>query len=214
MIMPYYAVAVGLSREEVGMAYNKEIVTDLLRDKLGFHGRGELRHRHHHRHALGRRDAQRRRSATRRRSTPAWTGSAATRRRRSSSSWSRSGALTEARIDESARRILRVLFALGLFENPYVNPEEAARTVRKAEFQQKADLAQRKSIVLLKNAGNLLPLKPGVRMYVDGVDPAVAARYGYVSTSDPDERGRLRRARRGRRRQLRPAAAAARCRST
>jgi beta-glucosidase len=96
------------------------------------------------------------------------------------------GALTEARIDESARRILRVLFALGLFENPYASPDEAARTVRKAEFQEKADVAQRRSIVLLKNSGSVLPLKPGVRMYVDGIDPAVAARYGYVSTSDPE----------------------------
>ena len=34
-----------------------------------------------------------------------------------------------------------------------MSPDEAARTVKKAEFQQKADLAQRKSIVLLKNAG-------------------------------------------------------------
>jgi beta-glucosidase len=95
------------------------------------------------------------------------------------------GALSESRVDESARRILRVLFALGLFENPYVSPEEAAKTVRKAEFQEKADLAQRRSIVLLKNAG-VLPLKPGVRMYVEGVEAAVAAKYGYVSTSDPD----------------------------
>ncbi len=97
----------------------------------------------------------------------------------------KSGDLSEARIDESARRILRVFFALGLFENPYVNPEEAARTVRKPEFQQKADLAQRKSIVLLKNAAELLPLKPGLRIHVEGIEPAVAARYGYVSTGEP-----------------------------
>ena len=83
------------------------------------------------------------------------------------------GELPESRIDESARRILRVLFALGLFEDPYVSPDEAGRTVRKAEFQAKADLAQRRSIVLLKNAGNLLPLRKGGRIYVEGVDPAV-----------------------------------------
>jgi beta-glucosidase len=99
----------------------------------------------------------------------------------------REGSLAEARVDESARRILRVFFALGLFENPYVSPEAAARTVRKAEFQQKADLAQRKSIVLLKNADGLLPLGKGARMYVEGVDPAVAARYGYVSTGSLED---------------------------
>jgi beta-glucosidase len=99
----------------------------------------------------------------------------------------RGGELPESRIDESARRILRVLFALGLFENPYVSPDEAARTVRKAEFQARADLAQRRSIVLLKNAGNLLPLRKGERIYVEGVDPAVAARYAFVSTSGPED---------------------------
>jgi beta-glucosidase len=41
--------------------------------------------------------------------------------------------------------------------------------------------------VLLKNAGQLLPLKQGVRMYVEGIDPVVAARYGYVSTGSPDD---------------------------
>jgi beta-glucosidase len=96
------------------------------------------------------------------------------------------GGLPEARVDESARRILRVLFALGVFENPYVSPEEAALTVRKAEFRQKADAAQRRSIVLLKNAANLLPLKKGLRIYVEGVDAGVAARYGFVSTAGPE----------------------------
>jgi beta-glucosidase len=99
----------------------------------------------------------------------------------------KSGELTEARIDESARRILRVHFALGLFENPYANPEHAASTVKKAEFQQKADLAQRKSIVLLKNAGGLLPLQKGVRIYVEGIDAAVATRHGFVSTAGPED---------------------------
>jgi beta-glucosidase len=79
------------------------------------------------------------------------------------------------------------LFALGLFENPYVSPEAAARTVRRTDFQQKADLAQRKSIVLLKNARGLLPLRKGARMYVEGIDPAVAARYGYVSTGSLED---------------------------
>jgi beta-glucosidase len=68
-----------------------------------------------------------------------------------------------------------------------VSPDEAARTVRRAEFQQKADLAQRRSIVLLKNEGNLLPLRRGARIFVEGVDPAVAARYGFVSTSGPED---------------------------
>ena len=186
MIMPYYAVPKGLTSEDLGMAYNKEIITDLLRNKLGYTGvvnsdtgistgmpwgveKLSIKERYQKAIEAGvdriGGDA-----------TPELIVELV-----------KSGALTEARIDESARRILRIHFALGLFENPYANPDEAARTIRKKEFQQRADLAQRKSIVLLKNTDDRLPLKKGVRMYIEGVDPAVAARYGYVSTSNPDD---------------------------
>ncbi|MFN8004388.1 MAG: hypothetical protein U0X75_25630 [Acidobacteriota bacterium] len=57
--------------------------------------------------------------------------------------------------------------------------------MRKKEFQDKADLAQRKSIVLLKNANNLLPLKKGLRMYVEGLDASVAAQFGYARRRTP-----------------------------
>jgi beta-glucosidase len=186
MIMPYYAVPKGLAREETGMAYNKEIVTGLLRGQLGYTGVVNsdtgittgmpwgvegLSLKERYRKAI---EAGVDRLGGD--STPEIVVELV-----------KEGSLAEARIDESARRILRVLFALGLFENPYVSPEAAARTVRKPEFQQKADLAQRKSIVLLKNADGLLPLRKGARMYVEGVDPAVAARYGYVSTGSLED---------------------------
>jgi len=163
------------------MAYNKEIVTGLLRGKLGYTGvvnsdTGITTGMPWGVEALGLKERYRKaiEAGVDRLggdSTPETIVELV-----------KSGDLAEARIDESARRILRVFFALGLFENPYVSPETAARTVRRAEFQQKADLAQRKSIVLLKNVNRLLPLRRGVRMYVEGVDPAVAARYGYAST--------------------------------
>ncbi len=59
-----------------------------------------------------------------------------------------------ARYEESAVRLLKNVFAVGLFENPYVNVEEAKSTVLSEEFQAKAYEAQLKSIVMLKNAGN------------------------------------------------------------
>jgi len=186
MIMPYYAVPSGITGEAVGMSYNKEIITKLLRGDLGYTGVVN--------------------SDTGITTGMPWGVEALTLKERYQKAIEagvdrlggdstpeiivelvKDGALAEPRIDESARRILRVLFALGLFENPYANPDEAARTVRKAEFQEKADLAQRKSIVLLKNAGHLLPLKKGLRMYVADVDPVVAARYGYVSTGSPED---------------------------
>jgi beta-glucosidase len=186
MIMPYYAVPKGMTSEDVGMAYNKEIITDLLRNKLGFQGVinsdtgistgmpwgvESLSVKDRYKKAI---EAGIDRIGGD--ATPELIVQLV-----------REGALTEARIDESARRILRIYFSLGLFENPYANPDQAERTVRKKEFQEKADLAQRKSIVLLKNANNILPLKKGVRMYVEGVDATVAAQYGYVSTNNPDD---------------------------
>jgi beta-glucosidase len=185
MIMPYYAVPAGITSEEVGMSYNREIITDLLRGKLGYTGVinsdtgitvgmpwgvEKLAVKERYKKAI---EAGVDRLGGD--STPEIIVELV-----------KNGGLPESRIDESAKRILQVLFSLGLFENPYVSPENAVRTVRRAEFQQKADIAQRKSIVLLKNAGGVLPIKAGTRMYIEGIDPSVAARFGYISTSAPD----------------------------
>ena len=64
-----------------------------------------------------------------------------------------SGLVTEAAITTSAERILAQKFALGLFENPYVDAEAAVALVGKTEFQQEAQAAQAASHVLLKNGG-------------------------------------------------------------
>lgn len=65
------------------------------------------------------------------------------------------GLVAEATVDAAAVKALKEMFLLGLFENPYVDPETAATVVKSAEAQAKADLAHRKSIVLLKNGGAL-----------------------------------------------------------
>lgn len=70
------------------------------------------------------------------------------------------------RFEESAVRILTMLFRLGLFENPYLDLERSAATVGKAEFVEAGREAQRRSVVLLKNKGDVLPLKPGCKIYV------------------------------------------------
>ena len=77
------------------------------------------------------------------------------------------GLVSEARIDESIRRLLNEKFALGLFENPYVDAAKAAQIVGSAAFQQRADLAQQKSIALLKNDDKRLPLKPKTKVYFE-----------------------------------------------
>jgi beta-xylosidase len=68
------------------------------------------------------------------------------------------GRLSEAALDRAVARNLRAKFMLGLFENPYVEPERAARITNSQAHRDLAAEAARRSIVLLKNENNLLPL--------------------------------------------------------
>jgi len=72
----------------------------------------------------------------------------------------REGAIPMAQLDEATRRILRLKFALGLFENPYSDPAGAKPALlQPASLQTALEVATR-SMVLLKNEGNLLPIDP------------------------------------------------------
>jgi beta-glucosidase len=73
----------------------------------------------------------------------------------------REGKVKESLIDDAAKRILRVKFELGLFKNPYKYCDEAREkiTVGKQEFQDEVLDMAKKSIVLLKNENEILPLK-------------------------------------------------------
>ncbi len=73
------------------------------------------------------------------------------------------GRVTQAQIDEAVRRVLRLKYSLGLFDDPfrYLDPKRRESTLEKPEFRQKAREAAAKSMVLLKNKDNLLPLKRG-----------------------------------------------------
>ena len=68
------------------------------------------------------------------------------------------GNVPESVIDRSVKRVLRTKIMLGLFENPYVNPEKAKDVVHSIEHQDIALQAAREGIVLLKNDNKLLPL--------------------------------------------------------
>ena len=66
-------------------------------------------------------------------------------------------------IDRAVRRILKVKYRLGLFENPYVNPDYAEKICNSEEHRQLALQVAREGIVLLKNEKNLLPLKKDIK---------------------------------------------------
>lgn len=73
----------------------------------------------------------------------------------------RQGRVAEACVDSAVARVLRLKFAMGLFENPYVDPETAARIVHSEEHKALAREVARQGIVLLKNKG-VLPLRKGL----------------------------------------------------
>ena len=98
------------------------------------------------------------------------------------------GQLTEARINASARRILVQKFKQGLFEHPFVDAAKAATTVGKADFVEAGLEAQRRSLVLLENKDKVLPLAATVRkVYLYGINAAVAQQYGYTVVATPQE---------------------------
>ncbi|MFN3488489.1 MAG: glycoside hydrolase family 3 N-terminal domain-containing protein [Emticicia sp.] len=156
-IMPYYSAPKDKSMEAVGFSYNKAIIQDLLRKKLGFKGIinsdtgpidmmpwgvENLTIIERYKKAL---DA----------GVDIFSGGADPALLLETV---KKGMVTEDRINESIAKLLKEKFDLGLFENPYVDAENAVKTVGNAEFQKKADLALRKSIVLLRNDEKLLPI--------------------------------------------------------
>ena len=111
------------------------------------------------------------------------------------------GRVKEERINQAASRILQWHFILGLFENPYVDPEKATNILQSPENEEFGIECQRVSNVLLTNDGTL-PAKEGVKIFVEGIAPETAALYGtvvdkpadadiiiYRTTSSQDRRG-------------------------
>ncbi|MFO7170489.1 MAG: glycoside hydrolase family 3 N-terminal domain-containing protein [Chloroflexota bacterium] len=199
-IMPYYGMPIGVGLEEVGFGFNKQVITGLLREKYGFDGVvctdwGLL-------------------TDLVIPGSPTWVARAwgvehLSREERAKKAIEagvdqfggeacpevivalvRSGQLSEARIDESVRRILRDKFRLGLFDNPYIDPDAAERIVGQERFQAAGALAQRRAIVLLKNGaaadGAVLPVRGRPKVYVENINPQVAGAYAEVVGSLED----------------------------
>ena len=151
-IMAYYGVPVGQAYQpnNVGMAFSKGILTELLRNKLGFKGyvnsdTGIIGSR-----AWGLED----KSEDEQILIAIEAGTdilSGFNNNKQILDLVNSGKLSKERVDLSVRRLLKEQFELGLFEDPFVDPNRAAYLVGNASFQRKADLAQRKSIVMLQN---------------------------------------------------------------
>lgn len=155
-IMAYYGIPVRQSYQpnNVGMAFSKGILTDLLRNELGFRGyvnsdTGIIGSR-----AWGLEDktVEEQILIAIEAGTDILSGF---NDNKQILSLVTSGKLAESRVDVSVSRLLKEQFELGLFENPYVDSNRASYLLGNASFQRKADIAQRKSVVLLQNEMSL-----------------------------------------------------------
>jgi beta-glucosidase len=177
-MMPYYGMPIGTEHEEVGFSFSRSIITDLLRDELGFDGivctdwglisdkaaeMGDLgaakawgvEHLDEDERMLKLLDA----------GIDQFGGEhCADRLVR----LVRSGRVTEARVDESARRLLREKFVLGLFDQPFVDEDRAAIVLERADHHAAGRRAQQRAVTLLANDGGTLPLTSGVTVYAEG----------------------------------------------
>ncbi|HSO65114.1 MAG TPA: glycoside hydrolase family 3 N-terminal domain-containing protein, partial [Ornithinibacter sp.] len=203
-IMPYYGMPIDLELdgeaiEEVGFGFNTQVVTGLLRGKLGYDGvvvtDWELVNDNHvgdqllpaRAWGVEHLDPHGRMELILEAGADQFGGEECVDLLLD---LVEQGRVTPARIDESARRILDVKFRLGLFDDPYVDEEAAARTVGRQDFRDAGYVAQARSVTVLTNgaagadddagagAVSVLPLAPGLRIYAENVGGAAISRHG------------------------------------
>lgn len=98
------------------------------------------------------------------------------------------GLISEKTLDRAVKRVLRAKFELGLMENPYVDPEAAERVVLCPVHIALAEKAAEKSLVLLKNVKDFLPLNRQKLTRIGVFGPAAdkTSTGGYTSSCTPD----------------------------
>ncbi len=165
-IMPYYSMPVGTQFEEVGYAFNKGVITGVLREELGFKGIVNTDTGPLSRMVWGVEDL----SEQERYKKAIEAGSNII------SGMSdpavvieivNNGMLDASLVDHSVLLLLKEKFDLGLFENPYADLNSADQVVGNQTFREKAKEALRKSIVLLRNENGSLPVKPKTKVFFE-----------------------------------------------
>ena len=177
-IMPYYGMPVGTEYDEVGFAFDKAIVTELLRDQLGFDGvvctdfglltdvvimgsdmparAWGLETKTRQERILRLLDA----------GVDQFGGELCTEELIAAV---RLGKVAESRLDVSVVRLMRQKFELGLFENAYADEEQAVAIAGNAAFRAEGDRAQRAAMTLLTNGtiddAPALPVSGSLRVY-------------------------------------------------
>ena len=189
VIMPYYGIPIDQTSENVAMAYNKDILTHLLRDDLGFEGVictdwGIITGRHW---GVDKLNLSERYKKSIEAGVDQYGGE-------SSPEFIidlvKKDEISETRINYSVRKILINKFELGLFDNPFVDESCVKDRVGTEEYIRKGLTAQKKSVVLLKNEisddKEVLPLKKNIKIFADGFDRKLFKKYCEV-TNNPED---------------------------
>ncbi len=190
-IMPYYGVPLGQTDEDVAMAFNKSIITDLLRNKYSYDGvvctdwglvtdfqlgpdlvwparAWGVEHLSEADRVLKIIEA----------GCDQFGGES---RPELIVQLVKKGKLTEERINLSVIRLIRQKFELGLFDNPFVDDTKIQESVGLEKHRRLGEQIQQKSMTLLKNADNLLPLeKNKLKVYIENMDSSVVADYASI----------------------------------
>lgn len=197
-IMPAYSRPIGTEYDPIAFSFNKQIVTDLLRKQLGFDGivltdwglvtdttfGGEP----FPARAWGVEDLSELQRATKiiEAGCDQFGGE---ERPELVIQLVQEGIIPEDRLDISVRRLLKEKFVLGLFDNPFVDPEVAGRIVGNEYFVRLGREAQRRSYTLLSNKKNILPLGPivnGTKFYIEGFNSTFMTERDYQVVETPE----------------------------
>lgn len=194
-IMPYYGVPTDQTDENVAMSFNKAIITGLLREKYQYNGvictDWSLITDNHigdvvwPARAWGVEDL-----SEIERVRKALDAGVDQFGGESCSEYVvelvNAGKLSEARINQSVRRVLRLKFQLGLFDDPFVDEAEVAKLFGHPDSVAASLKSQQRAMTLLKNEDHVLPLNTKQKIFVKNIDPAVAAHYASV-VATPEE---------------------------
>lgn len=192
-LMPYYGMPIDTDLEPVAFGFNRDVVTGLLRERLGFDGIictdwGLINDVEY----LGQPMPAR-----------AWGVEHLTPVERVEKvlhagcdqfggeacpelvvELVRTGRVSEDRIDVSVRRLLLEKFRLGLFDHRELDAEAAVTVVGRPSLVEGGKDAQRRSHTLLTNSDELLPLPHGIAVYLEGVEPSAVQPYARA-VADP-----------------------------
>ena len=166
VIMPYYGITVNQTSENVAIGFNKDLLTTLLRNELGYKGVicsdwGIINGRHW---GVGDLSIEERYIKAIDAGIDQFGGEKDTE---VVIELVKKGLMPLSRIDASVKRILRNKFDLGLFDNPYVEVDQVKSRVNTERNIKLGKEAQKQSMVLLKN-DSTLPLEKNINIFVDG----------------------------------------------